>query len=105
MLPIRARRAKAHRATVGHHFRVACANPRPATCRPMKLTGASLLLLEDEPLFRRRLVSHLEKLGMAVTSTTTVAEARTALKNLDFDFALFDVNLPDGRSLALLDDK
>jgi DNA-binding NtrC family response regulator len=71
----------------------------------MKLTGSSLLLLEDEPLLRRRIAAHLEKLGAEVTQTTTIAEAREALKNLSFDFALLDVNLPDGRSLALLEDK
>ena len=34
-----------------------------------------------------------------------LAEARQALRGLDFDFALLDVNLPDGRSLELLEDK
>ncbi len=71
----------------------------------MKLSGATLLLLEDEPLLRRRIAAHLEKLGVEVTSATTLAEAREALKNLSFDFALLDVNLPDGRSLGLLADK
>jgi DNA-binding NtrC family response regulator len=71
----------------------------------MKLTGSSLLLLEDEPLLRRRIAAHLEKEGVEVTQATTLAEAREALRNVSFDFALFDVNLPDGRSLALLADK
>jgi DNA-binding NtrC family response regulator len=71
----------------------------------MKLAGSSLLLLEDEPLLRRRIAAHLEKLGAEVTQVTTLAEAREALRNLSFDFALFDVNLPDGRSLALLTEK
>jgi DNA-binding NtrC family response regulator len=71
----------------------------------MKLTGASLLLLEDEPLLRRRIASHLEKLGAEVTTATNLAEAREALRNVSFDFALLDVNLPDGRSLTLLEEK
>ena len=71
----------------------------------MKLTGASLLLLEDEPLLRRRIGAHLEKLGVEVTNAGTLAEARQALRNLSFDFALLDVNLPDGRSLTLLEEK
>lgn len=71
----------------------------------MKLTGSSLLLLEDEPLLRRRIAAHLEKLGAEVTQATNVAEAREALRNLSFDFALMDVNLPDGRSLTLLEEK
>jgi DNA-binding NtrC family response regulator len=71
----------------------------------MKLTGSSLLLLEDEPLLRRRIAAHLEKLGAEVTQVGTLAEAGEALRNLSFDFALLDVNLPDGRSLTLLADK
>ena len=64
-----------------------------------------MLLLDDEPLLRRRIASYLEKQGVDVTQTTTLAEAREALRNADFDFALLDVNLPDGRCLALLEEK
>jgi DNA-binding NtrC family response regulator len=71
----------------------------------MKISGSNLLLLEDEPLLRRRIASHLEKEGVEVTQTSSLAEAREALRNLSFDFALLDVNLPDGRSLALLSEK
>ncbi len=70
----------------------------------MKLNG-SILLLEDEPLLRRRIDAHLSKLGLEVTPATTLAEARRALGGLDFDFALLDVNLPDGRCLKLLEEK
>lgn len=68
----------------------------------MKLNGATLLLLEDESLLRRRIAAQLEREGVSVTQVGTLAEARTALANLTFDFALLDVNLPDGRSLTLL---
>jgi len=71
----------------------------------MKLQGARLLLLEDEPLLRRRIAAHLEGLEAEVTQTATLAEAREALRNVGFDFALLDVNLPDGRSLTLLTDQ
>lgn len=71
----------------------------------MKLSGSSLLLLEDEPLLRRRIASYLEKDGVELTQAATIAGAREALRNLSFDFALLDVNLPDGRSLALLEEK
>lgn len=70
----------------------------------MMLTGSTLLLLEDEPLLRRRLAAYLEKQGAEVTVTGTVAEARRGLAELAFDFAVFDLNLPDGRSLALFDE-
>lgn len=71
----------------------------------MNLTGSNLLLLEDEPLLRRRIAAHLEKLGVEVTTASSLAEARQALRNVSFEFALLDVNLPDGRSLALLEEK
>lgn len=40
-----------------------------------------------------------------MTAVKFVAEARRAFADLHFDFALLDVNLPDGRSLALLEQK
>jgi CheY-like chemotaxis protein len=60
----------------------------------MKLAGTTLLLLEDEPLLRRRLAAQLEKLGVIVTVAGTIAEARRAAGQASFDFALLDVNLP-----------
>ena len=45
----------------------------------MKLSGSSLLLLEDEPLLRRRIAAHLEKEELEVTQAATLAEAREAL--------------------------
>jgi DNA-binding NtrC family response regulator len=71
----------------------------------MTLSGSTLLLLEDEPLLRRRIDAHLTKLGLEVTAATTLAEARRVLAGLDLDFALLDVNLPDGRCLELLEEK
>ncbi|MBI4624638.1 MAG: sigma-54-dependent Fis family transcriptional regulator, partial [Verrucomicrobia bacterium] len=71
----------------------------------MKLSGASLLLLEDEALLRRRIAAHLARLGVEVTTAGTLAEAKQVVRNLDLDFALLDVNLPDGRSLSLLKEK
>lgn len=71
----------------------------------MNFKGASFLLLEDDPLLRRRIALHLEKLDAEVTAVGSLAEAREALRGLSFDFALFDVNLPDGRSLSLLAEK
>jgi DNA-binding NtrC family response regulator len=71
----------------------------------MKLSGLTLLLLEDEPLLRRRIAARLEKDGLEVTAACTMAEAREALRHVSFDFAVLDVNLPDGRSLSLLSEK
>ena len=59
---------------------------------------------EDDALFGKRLTASLEHMGMEVTTVANLAEARAALDNLYFDFALLDLNLPDGLSLNLLRD-
>ena len=60
-----------------------------------------ILLLEDDFL-ANRLVSKFESMGGEVTKCKELSEAREALQNLFFDFALLDLNLPDGESLDLL---
>lgn len=66
------------------------------------LTNAEILLLEDESLLRKRLQSWLEKQGAAVTAVGLLADAQRAAAALSFDFALLDINLPDGEGLDLL---
>src|SRR5438477_8600988 len=69
------------------------------------LAGLSLLIVEDEPLLRKQLRAHLEKLGADVTGADTLQAAKRFLADLDFDFVLLDVNLPDGRGTDLLKEK
>jgi len=69
------------------------------------LTGLDLLGIEDESLLRKQIAAHLESLGADVTGVGTLAAARQALGEFGFDFALLDVNLPDGRGTALLTEK
>ncbi len=64
--------------------------------------GSSLLLLEDDSVFRRRLAAHLQSQGAVVTPVASLKEARAALGKLHFDFALIDLHLPDGEALELL---
>ncbi len=66
------------------------------------LSGLSVLVLDDEPLLRRHLVATLERLGADVASADTVRGARQLARDLSFDFALLDVNLPDGKGTELL---
>ncbi len=66
------------------------------------ITGKEVLLLEDDLLLGKRIEAFLSGLGMEVTRVESCAEAQTALKEIFFDFALFDLNLPDGDSLTLL---
>lgn len=66
------------------------------------LSGLSVLVLDDEPLLRRHLVATLERLGADVASADTLQGARQLARDLSFDFALLDVNLPDGKGTELL---
>ena len=68
------------------------------------LTGLEILIVEDEALLRKQLSAQLERLGMEVTGTGTLNAARQLVGESQFDFALIDVNLPDGRGTDLLRD-
>jgi len=66
------------------------------------LTGLSLLIVEDDVLLRKQLAAYLDRLGLDVTATGTLASARQLSRELSFDHALIDVNLPDGKGTDLL---
>jgi two-component system, NtrC family, response regulator AtoC len=66
--------------------------------------GLEILIVEDETLLRKQLAAQLERLGMEVTGTGTLSGARQLLAEMSFDFALVDVNLPDGNGTDLLRD-
>ena len=61
-----------------------------------------VLLLEDDLFLGKRIEAYLSSLQMEVTRVETCAAAKEALREMLFDFALFDLNLPDGESLTLL---
>jgi DNA-binding NtrC family response regulator len=69
------------------------------------LTGLSILIVEDETLLRKQLAAQLERLGADVTGVGTLERARQWAAELNFDFALLDVQLPDGQGTDLLRDK
>jgi DNA-binding NtrC family response regulator len=66
------------------------------------LTGLEILIVEDEVLLRKQVSAQLERLGMQVTGTGTLSAARQLISGGNFDLALLDVNLPDGRGTDLL---
>ena len=74
----------------------------PAAMPSAPLSGLSVLVVEDEPLLRKRYAGHLESEGAEVTAVGTVREAAAALAGLDFDVVVLDVNLPDGKGTDLL---
>jgi DNA-binding NtrC family response regulator len=61
-----------------------------------------VLIVEDEALWSRQLVAFLERAGAEVIAVGDLAAARGALSATPVDFALVDVNLPDGRGTELL---
>ena len=65
------------------------------------LTGLSILIVEDDPLLNRQIAAVFEKLEADVTVAADLKAARQ-LADLDFDFVLLDVNLPDGIGLDLV---
>ncbi len=73
--------------------------------RTSNLTGLGVLIVEDDPLLRRQIAATLEGLGADVTCAADLRAARQFAQDLDFDFALLDLNLPDGLSLDLLREK
>lgn len=73
---------------------------RPQQMKPLK--GKTILLLEDENLMRRKIANYLEEVGADVTEAKNIGAAKDLIEHQKFDFALFDINLPDGTSIDLL---
>ena len=69
------------------------------------LVGLSFLIVEDEPLLRKQAAAYLERLGADVTVAENIGRARRLIEDLPFDYALLDVNLPDGLGTDLLKEK
>jgi len=69
------------------------------------IDGAEILLLEDETMLRKRLAAFLARMGAEVTALGTLAEAKNAAESIPFDYAVIDINLPDGSGLDLLRSK
>ncbi|MDH5212279.1 MAG: sigma-54 dependent transcriptional regulator, partial [Betaproteobacteria bacterium] len=61
-----------------------------------------VLVVDDEPDIRELLELTLAKMGLAVVSVGSLAEARDALRDARFDLCLTDMRLPDGEGLDLV---
>lgn len=70
----------------------------------MDLTGQRVLVLEDETFLRKSLAAFLREGGAEVEGAATLSAGRRAMEGASFDFVLLDIHLPDGESLALLED-
>ncbi|MBI2948479.1 MAG: sigma-54-dependent Fis family transcriptional regulator [Verrucomicrobia bacterium] len=69
------------------------------------LTGFSIVIIEDDSLLRKQITAYLERLGADVTGVDSIQRAKKVIADLSFDFALLDVNLPDGLGIDLLREK
>jgi DNA-binding NtrC family response regulator len=68
------------------------------------LAETHLLIVDDEESFRTIVGKELARMGYAVTTAASLAEARQALARGSFHLVLLDVRLPDGSGLELLTD-
>ena len=63
-----------------------------------------ILIVEDDPALGRGLVLALKGAARACTLASDCAGARRALAASSFALAIFDINLPDGSGLTLLEE-
>jgi diguanylate cyclase (GGDEF)-like protein/PAS domain S-box-containing protein len=61
-----------------------------------------VLILDDEVDISTLVCEELERCGLTVTVTSTVAGGLRAVESADFDVAIIDVGLPDGSGLDVL---
>jgi DNA-binding NtrC family response regulator len=66
------------------------------------LSGCEVLIVEDDATLRKRLIAHMDSNGAEASGAGSLAEARRLLREMRFDFAAVDLNLPDGECLELL---
>jgi DNA-binding response OmpR family regulator len=62
-----------------------------------------VLVVEDNPSFRRLVASHLTKNGFVVDAVDTIDDALAALSTASFDIVLLDLMLPDGHGRGFID--
>ncbi len=63
-----------------------------------------ILIVEDDPALGRGLKMALENGSRECALAISCKEARESLVETDFDLGVFDVNLPDGSGLALMEE-
>jgi two-component system response regulator AtoC len=61
-----------------------------------------ILIVEDEPLFAKRVSAYLRGQKASVTLSDSLEDAKEKIRKKDFDYALVDILLPDGKGLELL---
>jgi DNA-binding NtrC family response regulator len=75
----------------------------PATASS-PLAHRRILVVDDELALRKSLQQRFEEEGAEAETADTVASARKALRDGDFELVILDHRLPDGTGLALLEE-
>jgi DNA-binding response OmpR family regulator len=70
--------------------------------RELQMSGARILLVEDEPRLQKVLALTLEQSGYDVKTASTAAEAMQAVSEDRPGVLVLDVNLPDGTGWGVL---
>lgn len=70
--------------------------------RPMKLSGMSVLVVEDSQTMRSFVVNALEEADFEVTTAKSGLEALKVLAQHQFDMIITDVNMPDINGLEVV---
>ena len=68
----------------------------------MAEAGASLLLVDDDPVFRQRLAEALASRGLEVRSASGVEEALALAREESPEWAVVDLRMPGGSGLDLV---
>jgi two-component system, NtrC family, response regulator len=66
------------------------------------LSGAKILIVDDDPKICQFLADLLDSIGHVTVASQSIAEARQAALANRFDLVLLDLDLPDGNGLTLL---
>ena len=66
------------------------------------MSRKAVLVVDDEADIRELLVLTLSRMGVDADTASTIEEAKTALKERQYDLCLSDMRLPDGDGLAVL---
>ena len=66
------------------------------------LAATSVLVVDDEVLFAKAVMRHLEKAGYRCAHAATLAAAEAQLAAAPADLVLLDMRLPDGAGLDFL---
>lgn len=69
---------------------------------PLLNQNKKILIVEDETLFARAVLKHMQKAGFECEHAETLQDARAIAKQFEPDIVLLDMRLPDGNGMDLL---